>query len=1007
MKNKQQILLLIVLYLLQHLPLKAQLQTLQFSHLTVNENLSQSVNNCIYKDSRGYVWISSYEGLNRFDGTNCKVFRHEAFNPTSIRGTLFLNIMEDKAANLWIGSNDGLVMYQRKEDRFYTYYFSGNGNSSTKIYSPFYIDDLQQIWVQSGTQILTFQPATKQFTFRYNIDQANQIIFAPVYANLYEPLKYIFGAIKNGSAIFKLQIQGTRIDSTQIQLPKKLGSAGITGLVCKDQQCYIGTDAGLIVYNQKSFSRFGEGSKMGNYFITAIAFDQQQRLWLGTQRDGLIVADRKNELVLTTYKADPFRTASLSGNQIQYIYLDDENNLWAAIWGQGIDYANLNQFKFTHVFSRQEAASFKSDNFIRSIIETSKEDLWCATQNNGILRFDKQYNFQGKLNVAIPNSIEHIAKDNKDGIWISTLAGLYYMNIKDQKPFRVNESVSKENVAAAQYNFTFCLRNGKVLASSNNGLKWIEGNGKKYISKPVAGIYNGDVYLTSYEDESGNIYVSRAFKGFAKYRLEGDSFVLIKAFPSQSSIKCFSKADPENIWIGTTNGLFQLNITNNKISHYLNTTNGLANQYVYGILPHESSLWISTNAGISAIQLQPLSITNFQLNDGLQSKEFNTYAFCKRASGAFVFGGVNGMNFFIPAKVKPFKHDPPIQLEYVQINDAPYQSGINPGELQALSLDYAQNTISVGFAILDYVDPAGNNLRYMLSGYDKNWIEVPNKTKIRYGNLPPGNYTLLVQSVSGDKIISNHIYRLKIMIKTPWFLSWYFFVGVTVLALIIATLIIRFFYQRELQKQLMIREKEQAIEKERTRIATDMHDDFGANLSRIKFISEKMQIKAKGDANIQQDLNKISNYSDEMAEKMGEIVWALNQRHDSLEDLVSFCRSYASEYLQDKNIRLYFESQLTANPKIHGEIRRNIFLAVKESIHNIVKHANASEVSIQFQQSELLVVTLKDNGVGINLQQIRPFANGLENMKKRMADIGGTFEIEKMEGTRITLTVPI
>jgi signal transduction histidine kinase len=244
-------------------------------------------------------------------------------------------------------------------------------------------------------------------------------------------------------------------------------------------------------------------------------------------------------------------------------------------------------------------------------------------------------------------------------------------------------------------------------------------------------------------------------------------------------------------------------------------------------------------------------------------------------------------------------------------------------------------------------------------------------------------------------------------ISQPLWKKGWFITAVFLLLLFLLVWIIRFYYKQLLMKKATALEKEQAVEKERTRIATDMHDDFGAALSRIKFLSEKIQLNRNEKDSIQSDLQKISFYSDEMADKMGEIVWALNQRYDSVGDLVSFSRSYASEFLQDKSITLHFFAEGLSERKIHGEWRRNIFLVIKESLNNIVKHAQASEVWLRFEESDILNVSIRDNGIGIDTSHIRPFANGLENMRKRIAGIGGTIEIRKENGTLIQLSVPL
>jgi signal transduction histidine kinase len=202
--------------------------------------------------------------------------------------------------------------------------------------------------------------------------------------------------------------------------------------------------------------------------------------------------------------------------------------------------------------------------------------------------------------------------------------------------------------------------------------------------------------------------------------------------------------------------------------------------------------------------------------------------------------------------------------------------------------------------------------------------------------------------------------------------------------------------------------RKMAVEKERTRIATDMHDDLGAGLSRIKFLSETIGIKKQQQQPIGEDIIKIREYSHEMIDKMGEIVWALNEKNDSLSDLLSYTRSYTVEYLSQNGIqcRIIMPDALPVI-LVSGEFRRNIFLAVKETLHNIVKHAQATLTSINIETGKSLIVTIQDDGIGFNQGETRPYSNGLINIKKRMNDIGGTVKIESENGTSICMTGPL
>ncbi|HET6766827.1 MAG TPA: ATP-binding protein, partial [Chitinophagaceae bacterium] len=198
------------------------------------------------------------------------------------------------------------------------------------------------------------------------------------------------------------------------------------------------------------------------------------------------------------------------------------------------------------------------------------------------------------------------------------------------------------------------------------------------------------------------------------------------------------------------------------------------------------------------------------------------------------------------------------------------------------------------------------------------------------------------------------------------------------------------------------------IEKERTRIATDMHDDLGAGLSQIKFLSEAIGMKRQKHLPIEEEVSSIRSFSDEMIDKMGEIVWALNEKNDTLSDLLSYTRSYAVEYLAQHSIECHVdEPENIPRENVSGEFRRNIYLTVKESLHNIVKHSQATEVVIHIELGRWLMITISDNGVGLSSATPSEFGNGLISMRNRMREVGGTFGIDEKEGTEVTIKAPL
>lgn len=253
------------------------------------------------------------------------------------------------------------------------------------------------------------------------------------------------------------------------------------------------------------------------------------------------------------------------------------------------------------------------------------------------------------------------------------------------------------------------------------------------------------------------------------------------------------------------------------------------------------------------------------------------------------------------------------------------------------------------------------------------------------------------------------------MLQKRKILLWTSAVGLVALLFIGLLLAGNFRQKQRLHQQSLKNLKEEeklqqkmAVEKERTRIATDMHDDLGAGLSRIKFLSESIGIKKQQQQPIEEDITKIRGYSHEMIDKLGEIVWALNEKNDSLSDLLSYTRSYAVEYLTQHGINCKVDIQeIIDDLVVSGEFRRNIYLAVKEALHNIVKHARADNAVINIRAGELLSISIKDDGTGFNKTNVRSFSNGISNMQKRMADIKGGFKITCEGGTEINLTAPL
>lgn len=562
----------------------------------------------------------------------------------------------------------------------------------------------------------------------------------------------------------------------------------------------------------------------------------------------------------------------------------------------------------------------------------------------------------------------------------------------------------------------------------SNGDQWFSGNKgggfvrihakdkrtQHYTKDGANGHFFWSYYTSHVEDDSGDLWFGVNKSPYLLHWTKNtDSFseVFLDTIPgmnskSHSGINRIIRDDQNNLWIGFDgSGVVRYDPTHNKKAHYRFET-GLATGIVSSMaFDRKGRLWIGTPNGLNCLLVKENKIRTFTKFDGLRDDEFlDRCMYYDSAENKLWVGATSAVMRFDPDALLA----QPTQQVNVYLDEIYINSKHRPHDPQEqLKLSFEENNIHFSFVALN-LDRRQLQLSYRLEGQDENWVSSLSGTTATYANLDPGNYTFTVRAnYIGDLNEPFLSKPFTFVVATPWFMTWWFRLSVVVSGILSTVLLVRFYYSRKTERQRLLLEKQQAVEKERTRIATDMHDDFGASLSRIKFISEKIKLKAEGETQLSQDLTKISDYSDQMAEKMNEIVWALNERYDTLDDLVSFSRAYAAEYLSQHEIQFRFVANVTSNKRLHGEVRRNLFLVIKEALHNIAKHAQASQVEITFEQKEKLRVIVYDNGKGFNTDEIRPFANGVSNMKKRIQDIGGHLKIENDGGTTIVMEVQI
>jgi signal transduction histidine kinase/phosphoribosyl-ATP pyrophosphohydrolase len=713
---------------------------------------------------------------------------------------------------------------------------------------------------------------------------------------------------------------------------------------------------------------------------------------------------------------------------LRTVYFDRENNVWL-FYTQGL-------LKLNILTGEKQSYNWQ-DGFlpgVTSMYQDKELNYWFIANGKGVqkliqtrLTAVKQFNNKNFENTfyCLPTDNDEVYFKTNRNQWLVTNSEAYQLAADNNKPGGLSFYWNNSNWYYDDKTKTISTNNKQKklqlpagISSSNNILysarinfdskknAMLAGNYFTLLSKAIGATSVELPYFTDnmVADETNTYYAFCRSNQIATYQLEDGQLVeKTKFIHNPLSPRCVMHWNKDTFWVGTRNyGIQVVKVNANKLTVLGTVTRakGMSNDFVSTLIRIDDyTVAAGTASGLDIITINKSDTVIERV--GARANNYEAIGQLAK-TGDILYAVTENANLYACKLTGSEKSNyrPNAWLKEIAVNGLQVNDSVN-------SFSYNKNNFRFAVAAPSFIDNNNISFHFILNGAGRNWQQNSNNNIFEINNLEPGDYTLEAVVQYPGKMYDDKKLTYYFSINNPYWKNWWFVLSVLLVAVSLIGYIVRNYYQRKLAKQKASLEKQKAIEQERTRISTDMHDDFGANLSRIKFLSEKIKFQKQQDENLHTDLNKISSYSDEMAEKMNEIVWALNQRYDSLGDLVAFSRSYASEYLSTHNIHLNFTGSDLPNIKIQGEIRRNIFLIIKESLHNIVKHAGADKANIMFELKDDLLVTITDNGKGLDTNNIRPFANGLENMKKRIASVNGTISFQNNNGTIISITVPL
>ena len=479
------------------------------------------------------------------------------------------------------------------------------------------------------------------------------------------------------------------------------------------------------------------------------------------------------------------------------------------------------------------------------------------------------------------------------------------------------------------------------------------------------------------------------------------------------------------LWVGTFgNGLVRFEA--GKWSYYT-TREGLGSNAIgYTIEDDFGYLWIGSNSGLMRVTKKALhdvahGLTNtlacrvYGKADGMPTEECtqgSQPAASKTSDGKLWFPSIRGLVSVDPAQLKPNAYPPPVVIESVSVGDRLRVSNdLHARASSVLVVPPGQSRVEIGYTSLNLAAAERSQFRYRLVGFDTDWNNVGSSRVALYGKLAPGQYRFEVTVCNEDGLWNENARTLEIVVEPPFWRTWWFLSASIAMFLAAVVAVVHRASTLKLQRQVERLRHQEALEKDRKRIARDLHDQLGATLTQVSLLGELVESDKHLPDEVEAHGRQISQAARETTGVLDEIVWAVNPSNDTLDGLITYICKYAQDYLAIAGIRYRVEAPtvLPAHP-ISPEVRHNLFLATKEAVTNVVRHAGASELRLRFRlEPRQLTIEIEDNGRGIANAEEPTTRSGLKNMRRRLEEVGGSFNIQAVPngGTLVRLVVPI
>jgi ligand-binding sensor domain-containing protein/signal transduction histidine kinase len=950
----------------------------------------------------GYLWLGTVKGLVRFDGLRDRRFAvFDEDNTPELGSSSIVKLFEDSQGTLWIGTElEGVVLARAGQT---TRLGIGRGSRDGRLAS--ICEDTAgavwlctsdgQLWRYLNGETNVFRsPAGRSGSYRSVVADPSGRIWIGMQGQLL--------AINSRSDFSRGELPVERRVPVADGLEFLLASPG------GGFWCFAG---GTIEKWTPDGARRVFSPYPGiNASVKSACEDREGNLIVGTEGQGVFRFDASGAATLIS------TNDGLSSSLVLSLQVDRENTLWV-----GTDGGGLNRLKrrICHVVEETRGRS------VRSVCADAQDGVWMGfhalelSANGAAHLNDGKYRGFGRAEGLIIAQVWSVFVDREQKVWAGAYGALY--QLQQERFARVAGLTELPPGIRAMHQD----RQGRLWLGTQGGLvHWVGPSSKPLTTRH--GLSADDVWALA-EDGEGNLWIGTRGGGLNRLR-DGQFTAFHKAdgLPSEDISSLYADADGV-LWIGTFgSGLARLH--GGKWTRYT-TRDGLTGKSIgYLLEDGEGYLWIGSNRGLMRIRKQNLndlaaglsssvSVRAFHKPDGLPTGECSQGSqpgACRTRDGRLWFPTIKGLAYVDPSYIVPNTNPPPVVIESV-LTDGVVRSenGLRVHPPHQIVMSPQEERLEIRYTSLNLSAPDRARFRYRLENHETAWAEVGNARVASYSRLPPGEYRFQVVASNEDGVWNEQGAAFALRVEPHYWQTWWFLglVGVTVIGLVAGA--VYYVSTQKLQRQLAGLRQQEALEQERSRIARDIHDQLGANLTQVSLLGELVESDRNQPEEVAAHAKQISQTALETSRALDEIVWTVNPRNDTLDGLANYICKYAQEYLSMAGLRyrLDIPADLPNSP-ISPEVRHNVFLACKEAITNVVRHAQASAASLRLKlEPGRFTLEIQDDGRGpAGAKEARAQTrNGLRNMGKRMEDVGGSFEIGPApeRGTLVRLTAPL